>query len=333
MANLAEALTNQLAAKTRDYIRQEAIIITSLQETTAQFSKELGQVTANTQVLAASLYGTCQQASSTSVATAEAASALFDKISALTTALDGTMQAISLSQANILDNCSAAKSLGDTTLEMQKLTAESSAGLTAQNEKIAVLLSDTIQAMQHNTEEATKGVLTEFTANLGIATNSISATIDSLQAIADGIKLSAAEFARSLSNSYNTVGSSLDEKMISVTDKVSQAIAAEYDKILKSTESYSLNFSQGVSQLDSSLETHISNLQTITQQLNNNVNSFKGDVDTSSSRFELGMEKSVAEALAQMDSSLAEIVKRLVAVTANIQEAADALPKAANALK
>ena len=44
------------------------------------------------------------------------------------------------------------------------------------------------------------------------------------------------------------------------------------------------------------------------------------------------MEKTVSEALTQMDNSLAEIVKRLVSVTKNIQEAADALPRAVRAV-
>ena len=89
---------------------------------------------------------------------------------------------------------------------------------------------------------------------------------------------------------------------------------------------------QNITQLSEALQGHITNLQFITQQLNNNVTSFNETVDLSSSKFEVGMEKSISEALSQMDSSLAEIVRRLVAVTSNIQEAADALPKAVKSL-
>lgn len=333
ISKLAEELAGQMAAKTRDYIRQEAIIITSLQDSTVQFTKQLDKITTSTEDMTAHLQEIYNRAAEVSASAAGTADSLSEKMASLTTVLDNTLAAVQRTQESVQDSCSAAKNLGDTTLEMQRLAGETSSSLTHQNEKIARLLADTISTMRENTEQATKMVLKDFGSQLNYATTSITDTIASLQSIADGIRLSATQFADSLAGSYNTISSSLEEKIVGVTDKVSATVADEYEKIRRSAEAYSSDFSQGLQELHSSLEGHISNLQTVTQQLNNNVSSFKNDVDTSSSRFELGMEKSVSEALSQMDTSLAEIVQRLVTVTNSIQEAADALPKAVKAIK
>jgi len=205
--------------------------------------------------------------------------------------------------------------------------------LSSHNEKTANMLNEAVNAMQVNTENAAKGVLSEFSTNLSETTNAISETVNTLKEISQNINSSANNFSTGISNIYNDFGENLDKNLSNVTEKINEAVSAEYQKIVTSAETYSSTFTGSINNLNVSLETHISTLQTIANQLNNNISNFKGDVDNQTDRFELGIEKTVSEALTQIDSSLAEIVKRLVTVTVNIQEAADALPKAVKAIK
>jgi uncharacterized phage infection (PIP) family protein YhgE len=231
------------------------------------------------------------------------------------------------------ENSELAKSLMETTAVAQKLASEANERLAEQNEKTAALLNDAVNKMELNTENAAKAVLAEFSTNLNATTESISNTVTTLKDIAENINSSATNFSSGIDHIYKDFGSDLDKNLNSVTSNISASISAEYQKIVTSAQSYSNSFTESINGLNTSLDQQIGGLKTITDQLNHNVLSFKNDVDMSSSKFEVGMERSISAALEQMDASLAEIVKRLVTVTVNIQEAADALPKAVKAVK
>ncbi len=333
MKELAVMLADLLAAKTNDYIRQEAEIIKSLQTTTAVFSNELSRITGTVNELSTLYSKANEQSNAISQSVSEAANVLSDKILALSTVMDSTATSVAQMQSYINENSEIAKSLTETTAEAQRLGSEANARLAGQNEMTAQLLNDAVNKMGQNTENAAKAVLAEFSTNLNATTESISNTVTTLKDIAENINSSSVNFSSGIDNIYKDFGSDLDKNLNSVTSNISASITAEYQKIVTSAQSYSNTFTDSVSNLNASLEQQIGGLKTITDQLNHNVLSFKNDVDMSSSKFEVGMERSISSALEQMDSSLAEIVKRLVAVTVNIQEAADALPKAVKAVK
>lgn len=333
MKELAVMLADLLAAKTNDYIKQEAEIIQSLQTTTAVFSNELSRITGTVNELSTLYSKANEQSTAISQSVSEAANVLSDKILALSTVMDNTANSVAQMQTFINENSEVAKSLAQTTAEAQRLASEANGRLAGQNEMTAQLLNDAVNRMELNTENAAKAVLAEFSTNLNATTESISNTVTTLKDIAESINSSSVNFSSGIDNIYKDFGSDLDKNLNSVTSNISASITAEYQKIVTSAQTYSSTFTDSVSNLNASLEQQIGGLKTITDQLNHNVLSFKNDVDMSSSKFEVGMERSISAALEQMDSSLAEIVKRLVTVTVNIQEAADALPKAVKAVK
>lgn len=333
MKELAVMLADLLASKTNDYIKQEAEVIKSLQTTTAVFSNELSRITGTVNELSTLYSKANEQSTAISQSVSEAANVLSDKILALSTVMDSTANSVAQMQTYINENSELAKGLAETTAEAQRLASEANTRLAGQNEMTAQLLNDAVNKMGLNTENAAKAVLAEFSTNLNATTESISSTVTTLKDIAESINSSATNFSAGIDNIYKDFGSDLDKNLNSVTSNISASISAEYQKIVTSAQSYSNTFTDSVSNLNTSLEQQIGGLKTITDQLNHNVLSFKNDVDMSSSKFEVGMERSISAALDQMDSSLAEIVKRLVTVTVNIQEAADALPKAVKAVK
>ena len=333
MAELAETLSELLASKTRDYIKEEAAVINTLQNTTSLFSGNLSEITTTIAKLSEQYGGAYEQSNAVSVIMSKTTGLLGEKMAELGYMLEKTAQSIENMQEFILQNREVVSTLTETTATVQKLANDSSVLFGVQNEKTAALLNETVLSMKQNTELAAKEVLSEFGSTLTTANTSIENAVISLKEIAENINNSATQFALGITSTYAQFGDTVDAKLTKVTNAFSEAAASEYQKITASAENYSFNFTQGIAKLDEALDTQISNLQTIAQQLNNNVTSFKGDVDMSSSRFEVGMEKSVSAALSQIDNSLAEIVKRLITVTVNIQEAADALPKAVKSIR
>lgn len=333
MIEVADVLAELFAAKTREYVQQEAGIIASLQDTTARFSNELSEITDTVQQLSLRYSNVYEQANAVAATVSEAADLLSVKVDKLGGMFDSTAQSISIMQSSMLESKDIVTAMSETTAHVQKLANESSALLAEQNERTAGLFNDAISSMQQSAELSARAVVSELSMNLGATTELISNTVTTLKEIADQINNSANQFASGISSSYNDFGSNINERLSSVTGSFSQSISEQCQKIVYSTETCSNSLTQNITQLNESLQGHITNLQFITQQLNNNVSSFNDNVDLSTNRFELGMENSISAALSQMDSSLAEIVKRLISVTANIQEAADALPKAVKSIK
>lgn len=332
MAQLAEMMADQLAVKTSDYIRKEAVIVTALQDNTDAFAKELSNITQYTHELSDRYSTILVNADNVTAAVSGAMNSLNDKMVGLGNILDGTAHYMAESQTQILQNVAIVKTLIETTNKVQKIASDSALMLNSQNDKTAGLLAQAVGAMQQNTENAAKAVLFEFNTNLKTTTDLITGAVTSLKDISININNSASQFSKGLSGTYDEFGNNISNVLTGITDTLSESVSKENERIIASAENYAKGLTNSIFEFNSSLDGHITNLQTITQQLNNNVSSFKGDVDMSSSRFEIGMEKSVGAALEQMDISLAEIVKRLVSVTENIQEAADALPKAVKAI-
>lgn len=330
---MAVMLADLLSSKTTEYIKMQEDVIVSMQNTTAVFSNELNKVTENINELSKLYTNAYEQSNAVTVSVSSAATLLGEKIIELGNVMDSTSHSVALMQAGINDNNEMIKNMRLANEQTQSLALNATNELANHNEKTANMFNEAVNAMQVNTENAAKGVLSEFSTNLNETTNAISNTVNILKEITENINSSANNFSTGISNIYNDFGTNLDKNLSNVTEKINEAVSAEYKKIVSSAETYSSSFTGSINNLNTSLDAHINNLQTISSLLNNNISNFKGDVDSQTNRFELSMEKSVSEALSQIDNSLAEIVKRLVSVTVSIQEAADALPKAVKAVK
>ena len=246
--------------------------------------------------------------------------------------LENATHSISEMQTHINESSTMLLGYNETTALAQKIAVDSTAKLSEQSEKTAELLNNAVLSMQQNTEVASKAVLSEFSTSLHFTTDSITNTVETLKGISENINSSANQFLSSITTIYKDFGTDLDKNLNSITASISESVTAEYQKVVMNAEVYSNQFENNIASLNTTLDGHMRNLQSISQQLSDNLSSFKSDVDTSSNRFELGMEKTVSDALTQMDNSLAEIVKRLVSVTKNIQEAAESLPRAVRAV-
>ena len=326
MVEIADVLAELFASKTRDYIA-------SLQETTESFSANLEYISTNIQQLSLRFSNVYEQANAIAVTVSESSELLSSKLGMLGEMFDSTANSFTEMNNRIAQNKESVLALSETTRNIQQLTDRSAQLLSEQNERTAGLFNDAIQSMQQSAEVSAKAVVSELSMNLGTTAELISGTVTNLADIAEKIQNSATQFASGISSSYDDFGNNINEKLGSVTQTMSDSIAEQCQKIVYSTETCSNSLAQNLTQMNDTLQGHITNLQFITQQLSNNVSSFNDGVDLSASRFEVGMEKSISSALAQMDHSLADIVKRLVAVTSSIQDAADALPKAVKSIK
>jgi uncharacterized phage infection (PIP) family protein YhgE len=333
MVEIADLLAEMFAAKTREYIKQEADIINSLQDTTEKFSNQLSDISVNIQQLSLRFSNVYEQANAVAATVSEAADLLSSKIEVMGGMFDNTINCFASIQDQVAQNKETVSALSETTAEIKQLADQSALLLSEQNEKTANLFNEAITSMQQSAELSAKAVVSELTMNLSETSQLISNTVEALNENAEKINLAATQFADSLANSYNEFGDNINERLTSVTQAMSESISEQCQNIVNSTETCSNNMVQNIGQLSESLQGHITNLQFITQQLNNNVSSFNENADISASRFEVKMENSISEALNQMDKALADIVDRLVKVTANIQEAADALPRAVKSIK
>jgi len=333
MAELAEKLADLLAAKTSDYIREEHNVIANLHQSTYEFSERLTGITTAIELISSRYTNVYAQANVISETVSEAVGIMSGKFSEFSAMLDNTSRSVEAMQANMMESNKTASTLSEAAKAISKTANESAVLLATQNEKTAGLLYDAVHSMQQNTDLASKAVLSEFGSILSTTQNSMENTVETLQLIAEKINDSASQFANGIASTYESFGNSAQEKFSQLTKEVARSSELEYQRIIQSAESYSTQFTNSVTMMNDSLEGHITNLQTITRHLDNSLSSFKDDADTSSDRFALGIEKTVSDTLKEIDSALAEIVKRLISVTVSIEEAADALPKAVKAIK
>ena len=332
MQELAVMLANLFSVKMNEYIREEANNITLIQQSTVEFANELSRITESVKDLSALYTNANEQSNAISTSVSEVVSVLSNKILEFGGMLDSAANTVSEMQTHINESSTLLLGYNETTAQAQKIAIDSTDKLSEQSEKTAVLLNNAVLSMKQNTETAAKAVLSEFSTSLNFTTDTITKTVETLKDISENINSSANQFSSSITNIYKDFGSDLDKNLNNITSSITQSVNVEYQKVVMNAEVYSNQFENNITSLNTTLDGHMKNLQSISQMLNDNLSSFKMDVDTSSNRFELGMEKTVSEALTQMDNSLAEIVKRLVSVTKNIQEAADALPRAVRAV-
>ena len=83
MTELADMLADLFASKTREYIRQETETIASLQETTAAFSKNLSEMSENTNQLSFRFGNVYDQTTAVAATVSEAGEILAEKVGAL----------------------------------------------------------------------------------------------------------------------------------------------------------------------------------------------------------------------------------------------------------
>ncbi|MDD2361447.1 MAG: hypothetical protein PHH84_00575 [Oscillospiraceae bacterium] len=333
LVQIADVLAELFAAKVREYIEQEVVVISSLQETTTQFSKELLGITETVQELSLRYSNVYEQANEIATTVSASSELLSTKVDKLGDMFDGTAQSIEIMQSSVLESKEIVNAMSQTTAHIQQLSNEAAGLLSDQNERTANLLTDAINTMQQSAQTSAQSVVSELGVHLTATTDLMSGTVTTLKDIVEQINSVANRFSEGLSSSYTDFGDNINQRLAEVSDTFSQSITDQCLKMSSSTEACSNNISQNLLQLNDVLKGHISNLQIITQQLNDNISTLGEGVDKYASRFESGMDSSVSAALGQMDSSLAEIVKRLVKVTSNIQEAADALPKAVKSIK
>lgn len=333
MAELADALAELFASKMRDYIKQESEIVTSLQQSTATFSDRLFDISENINRISERYNAVYEQANAVSATVTEAAELMCVKVDKLGEMFENTAQTIGMMQTNVLENKDAVIALTGAASQIRQL-ADQSAGLLAdQNQRTAELLNDAINTMQQSAAQSAQSVVEKLHTDLAATTELISSTVSNLSGVALKIESSATNFAEGISGSYNDLGININEKLADVAKALSDSVSEQYQRIISGTESFSDSFTQSITQFNDTLAGHITNLQFITQQLNNNVSTFNQSADATANKFELSMESSIADALSQMDNSIAEIIKRLAAVTSSIQEAADSLPKAVKSIK
>ncbi|MDR1629269.1 MAG: hypothetical protein LBS36_03520 [Oscillospiraceae bacterium] len=368
MAELANDLAALFTARTEHYLEQEAEVVAAMNGAAGQFAGQLAEINETAMQLSAQYGEVYQKANTISETLSSAVSGLGAHLAGLENTLEKNAGFAQSMQSCILESGAVVKSITQTVEQMQQITTKAVGSVAAQQETTAELLSDAIATMRQNTEDSAKAVLSEFGAALSannraladtitalrdatesmhknteeaaatvlnefsgalLANNgALGETVAALREVMGGMENTADRFAAGVSEAYNQFNMAVDTKVAQLSTAFSESAEQEYQKLLNSAETYATGFSRDISSLGEALESHLANLHTITHQLSNTVDSFKNDADASTHRFETGIEQLVSSALKEMDSSLAEIVGRLVAVAASIGEAADALPRA-----
>lgn len=333
MEVLAEHFAGMLASKTEQYIQMEFQVVDSLRQSAGNFSAELSHAVSAVRELGSLQDTALEQVKAVSDAAGQAAVTLSGQIGLLGAAMEGTRQSVDEIHSLVEQNGRLAASMTSAAAQVQQ-TAEDSARLLAeQNQITAQNLRDASGSIQENTSLAAKAVLEEFTAGIAGTTSSITDSVAALKQISEEIHSSATRFSESLAGSYQGLGDNLDQTLERVGAALNDTVSSQYQKMVLGAEHYSESFLRSMATLQSDLDAHIANLQSATGQLNHNMALFKEETGASTHRFETGMEEAVSAALGQLDASLAEIVSRLAAVTASIQEAAAALPGALQAIR
>ncbi len=333
MAELADRLAELFTRTTQQLMDQQVAVIQSLHQSADHFAEKLDGVNAMVENLTAQYNDVYQKAYALNQTVSSAVESLGGHLSGLGANLEKTAFLIEKMQSNMLESSEVIQTITAAASNMHQLAAEASEALANQQQTTARQLQEAVDAMRQHTEQSAKAVLDEFNAALSSSNNVMGETVAALRDIAAGMSETAAHFSEGISAAYARFSDSVEQKLAQISDAFAQSAEQEYQKVLASAETYSANFARDLETLTQTFESHLSNLQTITRHLSNTLASFKNDVDDSSARFELGIDKTVTKALEALDSALADIVQRLVAVTASISEAADALPRAVASIK
>lgn len=333
MKELAEQLGQLFTERTNEFISEQFNVIKQLSETAQAFNDNLDNINQGLQSVSTQYEQLFDGTNSVSDSFNRSMKYLESNITALSVVMDSTTNSVEKIQNNITQSNEILNSISGVTLELNRSATDSAENLATQNEKIAMLLNDAVNSMQHNTEQASNELLNEFSSTLSNTAISMEGTVSSLNEIVESINNAATNFSEGINETYNKFSDVTGQNLMEITNIINQSLQDEYGKIVTGAQSYSDGFTKNINELSETLEGHISNLQTVTRSLSNTVDNFKSETDSSEERFELGMEQSVSAALNEIDSALAAIVRRLVDVTVSINEAADAIPKAVKAIK
>lgn len=332
MTELAKQLSTVFTEELRRYVRDEAQLISEVRSTSADFADKLTAAAVSVEQTAARYADVFQKTSTVQYALLETFKAFGQQIVDLTGLLGKATDAFGQIHTALSDSTQLAAGLGETVEQMRASSQESAFLLATQNEKVATLLNDAVSAMQANTENSAKAILDEFGRQLADSTASIKNFMETFHNMNESMRATAEEFTSGIIRVSERMETAAGTSYQKFTETLSETATKEYERFASSAEAYSGQILGDIVRLSETLDGHISNLQIVTQQLGNSVSSFHGDVSTSTAKFEMGMEKTIEAALEQLDHSLAEIIKRLVSVTANIEEAAGALPRAVRSI-
>lgn len=329
---LADDLASLFAQRLDQYIEDQQRVVLDLKENTVSFSQELLRITATLNTLSGMFNNVFAQTNAAFEAVSQTSEQLGDKILEFGRILDESSHSLADMQSLVGEHTLLVSQLTETVRQTRR-DADAAAGLLeAQSEKTAGLLRETVQAMQQNSEDAAQKLFERLLSALEESSGIITDSVSRLTDIALSIEKASYSFSEGLSSVYKAFGSELNENLSHISRSIVDVVNAEYQKIATGAEGFSAMFQESLDNMRAELDTHIQQLTLITQELSRTVSLLRDDMHTSADRFELGMEKSIRAALEQMDASLVDILSRLVSVTVNIQQAADALPAALNAL-
>lgn len=324
---LATKFTDLIANRTDAYIRSQAEIISHLNNVTTSFADELAKITLSIKEIGALQNNAYQNSEHLSNSVTGAVGELCEKVKTLEDLYMGTTRAIGDLQNNISESAAIVKEMSQYTQTSHQNALNTSNQIAEYSENIAKLLNDSVKSMQSNTETAANIVIDNFASKISGNFESIDSTVTELKGISENISKSADNFSEGISKVYADFGGKIGSELSSITTSISETINSEYQKITRSAETYSQTFSENVTVLGSQFSTNITELKSATEQLDVRIKQLTEDINKSSSRFETGIDKTVSDALNEMDTALAEIVKRLVSVTVSIQEAGDSITR------
>lgn len=333
MRELATMMADLLAEKTRDYLFAEKQIITMLNENVTAFSGELDRITQNVSQLTMLQDAIHEQSKTTFSNVSNASNLLSSKISELDVIMHSTVNSVVQIQQLVNDNSETVRLLVDSTAQVQSSVGQSLELLSNNNQKTADIIHDAVYSMQQNSELAAKTLVSEFGTVVTGLTQNITSVLMELHDISGKIQATSMEFSGAIHTVTDGFNSHLGDTLNDINNIISKSVSAEYKKIVMGAEEYSNTFTSSINSLNVDLDNHISSLQTLTEQLTHNITTTKSGFDYASQSFQSSLETSISSALNQMDRSLADILQRLVEVTVNIQDAADALPRAVSAIK
>lgn len=329
---IAEDLAGLFSGCLDKYVKNQTDAITFLDSATASFSQELSRITATLNTLSALHANVLEKAETTADALYNANHRIEGKALELNAILDSSANLAADINSLTAANTDLAEKLSQSMLMAKQGTEDAVNLVDAQSYKTAELLSSAVNEMRQNSENAARDLLDNILVNFKDSSEALADSLLALTDITGAVERSASGFSEGLSSVYKDFNEILNQNLHQIGAAISASLNEEHQKITASASGISSAFQEGLNIVRNELQIHIQQLSSITGELSHNVSQFGGDIGAFADRFEYGMDQSISTALGQMDASLAEIVSRLVNVTINIQQAADSLPAALNAL-
>lgn len=319
---LANMLADKLSGRIHDFVKAEALMVKAVQDNVQNFGGQLSMVSGSL----SDITGLQEQSA---LATREA--------------LQSLMAGNELLERNILRlEAMLEKSAGSGQrlqglMEQNASTVEALAAATAAAHEEAKAAANTLASAHaegsRQLTQAAEALSAHFTRATQEITSPLANVTRELSGISGSLNSASTQLGQVVNELYQSFGSNLSKLLEDVVATLSRSAAVEYQKILKSAEEYSGSFVQATNSLNVDVDKHVEDLRLITEQLSLNISTFRGGFENTSATFQDGLEQAMQKALTQLDGSLAEILKRLLQVAQNLQDAADALPRAINAMR